>query len=125
VQLVVRDVDVSGPWYCRVLGLEQFVTGRTQAGAYAGLRHPRGHFVVGMQTATAEQLTRLPPTGIDHLSFAVADLATLEQHRAELAAVGIAVGTIFEEVASHNVRVVDPDGLVVEITAPKPPVTRG
>ena len=120
VQLVVRDVAVSAPWYCEVLGLEQFVTGTTASGTYAGLRHPTARFVIGMQTATAEQAHDLRATTIDHLSFAVADRATLDEMRTTLLARGIAVGEIFEEAVSYNARIHDPDGLVLELSAPKP-----
>ena len=119
VQLVVRDVSVSAPWYCRVLGLEQFVTGTTASGAYAGLRHPTARFVVGMQTATPEQANDLHATAIDHLSFSVPDRATLDQMRADLLALGVSIGDVFEEVASYNARIVDPDGLILELSAPQ------
>ena len=119
VQLVVRDVAVSAPWYCTVLGLEQFVEGTTASGPYAGLRHPTARFVIGMQTATPEQSLELHTTGIDHLSFAVADRDTLDRMRADLSARGIVVGDVFEEVVSYNARIHDPDGLVLELSAPK------
>ena len=119
VQLVVRDVSVSAPWYCSVLGLEQFVEGAISSGPYAGLRHPTARFVVGMQTATPEQANDLHATAIDHLSFSVADRATLDQMRADLLALGVSIGDVFEEVASYNARIVDPDGLILELSAPK------
>lgn len=118
-QLVVRDVSVSAPWYCTVLGLEQFVTGNTESGPYAGLRHPTARFVIGMQTATPDQASALHATAIDHLSFAVADRATLDQMRDDLLARGIDVGAVFEEAISYNARIHDPDGLVLELSAPK------
>ena len=119
VQLVVRDVTASAEWYCAVLGLEQFVSGGTGSGPYVGLRHPTARFVVGMQTATPEQAERLGATAIDHLSFSVADRETLERMRAELSAGGIEVSEILEEVLSYNVQIVDPNGLVLELSAPK------
>ena len=120
VQLVVRDVALSAPWYCDVLGLEQFVTGTTSSGAYAGLRHPTARFVIGMQTATPDQARDLRATAIDHLSFAVADRATLDEMRATLLERGVDIGEVFEEAVSYNVRIRDPDGLVLELSAPKP-----
>ena len=120
VQLVVRDVAVSAAWYCEVLGLEQFVTGTTASGPYAGLRHPTARFVIGMQTATAEQADDLRATTIDHLSFAVTDRAALDEMRTSLLDKGIAVGDVFEEAVSYNARIHDPDGLVLELSAPKP-----
>jgi len=119
VQLVVRDVPASAEWYCAVLGLEQFVSGVTDSGPYAGLRHPTARFVVGMQTATPEQAEQLGAIAIDHLSFSVADRQTLDRMRAELTASGIEVSAVLEEVLSYNVQIVDPNGLVLELSAPK------
>ncbi len=119
VQLVVRDVAVSATWYCQVLGLEQFVAGSIESGPYAGLRHPTARFVIGMQTAAPEQVPRLSSTAIDHLSFAVADRATLDRVRTELLGRGVEIGAVFEEAVSYNLRVRDPDGLMLELTAPK------
>jgi catechol 2,3-dioxygenase-like lactoylglutathione lyase family enzyme len=121
VQLVVRDVPASTEWYCTVLGLEQFVSGVTDSGPYAGLQHPTARFVVGMQTATPEQAEQLGAPAIDHLSFSVADRETLERMRAELCARDIAVSAILEEAQSYNVQIVDPNGLVLELSAPKRP----
>jgi catechol 2,3-dioxygenase-like lactoylglutathione lyase family enzyme len=120
VQLVVRDVATSAPWYCAVLGLEQFVRGTIASGPYAGLRHPTARFVIGMQTATPEQANDLRATAIDHLSFALEDRAALDAQRETLLARGIDVGDVFEDAVSYNARLRDPDGLVVELTAPKP-----
>ena len=119
VQLVVRDVATSSAWYCTVLGLEQFVSGEIDSGPYAGLRHPTARFVIGMQTATPDQALHLDATAIDHLSFSVADRATLDRMRCELSAGGIDVGDVFEEAFSYNVRIIDPDGLVLELSAPR------
>jgi glyoxylase I family protein len=118
-QLVVRDVAVSAPWYCSVLGLEQFVEGTISSGPYAGLRHPTARFVIGMQTATPEQARELRATAIDHLSFAVSNRAALDEMRADLLARGVEIGEVFEEATSYNARIRDPDGLVLELSAPK------
>ena len=118
VQLVVRNVTRSAAWYEVVLGATRFVEGTIDSGPYAALRHPAG-FVVGMQTATPDQAARLPGAAIDHLSFALPDLASLEAERTRIVTAGIAAGEIFDEAVSHNVRLVDPDGTVVELTAPK------
>lgn len=119
VQLVVRDVDASLAWYARVLGMVELVRGETATGPYAALRHPEAGFVVGMQRATEAQLPGLASSALDHLSFAVADRDALERHCAALRAAGIDVGDIFDEAVSHNARLRDPDGLVVELTAPR------
>jgi len=118
-QLVVRDVAASSAWYCTTLGLEQFVEGTISSGPYVGLRHPEAKFVIGLQAATSEQAATLVSSAIEHLSFAVADRFMLETMRDSLLAHGVAVGPIFEEQVSYNARLTDPDGLVLELTAPK------
>ncbi len=119
VQLIVRDVATSATWYCDVLGLEQFVQGNIDSGPYVGLRHPQANFVIGLQTTTPEQQPGLGSTAIEHLSFAVADRSTLVEMRDALALRGIDIGHLFEEAVSYNVRLRDPDGLVLELSAPK------
>ena len=119
VQLVVRDIDASATWYGVVLGLQEFTRGSFDGGEYVGLRSPTGRFVVGLQTTPATNTDASGAPMINHLSFAVENLADLEQHRTDIVAAGIAAGAVFEEAASWNARFCDPDGLVVELTAPK------
>lgn len=117
MQLVVSDVATSARWYRDVLGLEQFVAGEIPGGgAYAGLRHPTGSFVIGLQDGGAKGQVAM----IDHVSFGVGSVEELEQWRIDLLGKGFAVTEIFEEQVSFNARVTDPDGLRVEVTAPKP-----
>jgi catechol 2,3-dioxygenase-like lactoylglutathione lyase family enzyme len=61
----------------------------------------------------------LRASAIDHLSFSVSDRAALDQMRAGLLARGVEIGNVFEEAASYNARIRDPDGLVLELSAPK------
>lgn len=119
LQLVVTDLDASLAFYARVLGMLEFVRGETTSGAYGALRHPEAGFVIGMQVATEVQLPGLASSAVDHLSFALADRGALESWRDGLVASGIEVGEIFDEAVSHNVRLRDPDGLVLELTAPR------
>ena len=120
LQLIVRDVAVSARWYCDALGLEEFTSGTIDSGPYVGLRHRTARFVIGMQTATPAEAERLGAGSIEHLSFAVADRATLDTMRAGLLSRGIDVSEVFEEAVSYNARLRDPDGLILELTTPKP-----
>jgi catechol 2,3-dioxygenase-like lactoylglutathione lyase family enzyme len=119
LQLVVRDVDVSAAWYRTVLGLDELTRGVIDSGPFVALRHPTAHFVIGMQTATPAQLPLLGGSSVDHLSFAVTDRRALDETREALRVAGIEVGELFEEAVSVNVRLRDPDGTVIELTAPK------
>jgi catechol 2,3-dioxygenase-like lactoylglutathione lyase family enzyme len=120
VQLIVGDVGKSADWYGRALGMEQFTSGTFAGGEYAGLRSRTGGFVIGLQSARPDQSASPAAGSIEHLSFAVADRATLERMRDELDTNGVDVGEIFEEAISWNLRMADPDGLQIELTAPKP-----
>ena len=116
MQLVVTDVAASARWYRDVLGLEQFVAGALPGGgAYAGLRHPTASFVIGLQDGGAQGQAAM----IDHVSFSVGSIAELEKWRIGLLDRGFAVSDLIEEEASFNARLMDPDGLSIEITAPK------
>lgn len=119
LQLVVTDLDRSARWYTAALGVVEFARGELADGAYVALRHPEAGFVIGMQTATPEQRPGLGSSAIDHLSFGVADREALERVRAVMLDAAIDAGPIFDEAVSHNCRLRDPDGLVVELTAPK------
>ncbi len=117
MQLVVTDVPASARWYCEVLGLVQFVAGEIPSGgAYAGLKHPTESFVIGLQDGGAKGQVAM----IDHVSFSVGSIAELEKWRTGLLGRGFVVTDIFEEAASFNARVMDPDGLSIEVTSPKP-----
>jgi len=117
VQLVVSDVGKSADWYQRALGMEELTRGTFAGGDYAALRSRSGRFVIGLQSDRPAS----PAAGsIEHLSFAVADHDALIQAREQLLADGIEVGEVFEEAASWNMRMPDPDGLLIELTAAKP-----
>ena len=127
MQLLASDVDVSAAWFQLVLGMEELGRGPLAdgAGRYVALRHPTAKFVIGIQTATDDERPGIRAGAVEHLSFAVTDLATLEARRAELEAAGVDVDPIHDEAASHNLRMHSPDGLVVELTTPRArPTTR-
>ena len=122
MQLLATDVDASGDWFRLVLGMEELGRGPLNdgtGGRYVALRHPTAKFVIGIQTATDDERPGIRAGAVEHLSFAVADLATLQARRAELEAAGVDVDPIHDEAASHNVRMHSPDGLVVELTTPR------
>lgn len=119
VQLIVDDVDASAGWYARALELEEFTRGTFAGGAYAALRSRTGGFVIGLQSASPERPASPAAGSVEHLSFAVADLDALHAARAALTAAGIDAGEVFEEAVSWNLRLTDPDGLTIELSAPK------
>jgi catechol 2,3-dioxygenase-like lactoylglutathione lyase family enzyme len=121
MQLLATDVEASAAWFQLVLGMDELGRGPLAdgVGRYVALRHPTAKFVIGIQTATDDERPGIRAGAVEHLSFAVADLATLETRRSDLAAAGIDVDPIHDEAASHNVRMRSPDGLIVELTTPR------
>ncbi|MCU1391739.1 MAG: hypothetical protein JWM34_167 [Ilumatobacteraceae bacterium] len=114
MQLVVADIDATVEWYGKVLGMECFQRGTYSGGDYAALRSSTGRFVIGLQTDGGSGSAM-----INHLSFAVEDLADLHRQRDAIVAAGIESTDLIEEAASWNFRFCDPDGLMVELTASK------
>jgi catechol 2,3-dioxygenase-like lactoylglutathione lyase family enzyme len=118
IQLTVRDVPSAARWFADVLELRPFTRGDIASGPYVALRHPAAGFVIGLHTDDGSR----GPAGrgpVDHIAFAVADLAALRAWHARVTALGHAPGEIFDEALSHNSRITAPGGLVVELTAPR------
>ena len=120
VRLELSDHAQFGPGVRWVLSMydperKEVVKG-FDGGEYVGLRHRAGGFVVGLQTGTTAGQAAM----IDHLSFAVGSHDELLEHRSSALASGLEAGAVLEEAASWNVRLRDPDGLAVELTAAKP-----
>jgi glyoxylase I family protein len=96
----LSDVDVSVAWYCRVLGAKDVWRGRNdeiEGGPFTPLR-----------------------TGLDHLSFAVADDAALNAWSRYLDAIGIAHDPIDDRGTVVSMTLKDPDGIALEFYLLRP-----
>jgi len=92
VELSVSDLDASVAWYCRVLGAKDVWRGRNdQGGPFTPLR-----------------------TGLDHLSFAVADEAALRAWSQYLDDLGIERDPIDDRGSVVSMTLKDPDGIALE-----------
>lgn len=113
VQLVVDDVATCRSWWTQALGLE--VLYEDENAPVAALRNRPGRFVV--------VLSARPPGSagagdrLDHLAFAVPDRATLDGWVAHLDELGIEHPGVTDELGSHSLQLVDPDGTRVELVA--------
>ena len=121
VAITVTDLDRSTAWYTRLLGSEPVLdeaetTGNFHHTVYAldggqlfGLHtHPTS------PTATFDE----HQTGLDHVSFGLADRGELAKWEARLNELGITNGGIVDAHYGSGVSFRDPDGIALEFFAP-------
>jgi glyoxylase I family protein len=120
VAVTVTDLDVSRPWYQRLVGAEPALDEDTDGGF---------HHTVFLVGDTLLGLHQHPDTagddtfegtrvGLDHIAFACADrnaLATWQQRLDEL---GIEHGGIVDAHYGSGLSFRDPDGIALEFFAP-------
>jgi catechol 2,3-dioxygenase-like lactoylglutathione lyase family enzyme len=112
VQLLVSDVQASQAWYATALGLTKFA-GSAEAG-YVAMSGAGGRLAVVL--SPRPDGIGAPP-GVDHLAFAVADVARLQAWAERLTAAGIQHGGLVESGEGTSVHLTDPDGLHLELIA--------
>ena len=120
VTLPVADVERSRQWYARVFGLEmlpaatQQVHGATDAGAEeVTMVHPSVSIEVVLRH---DPLRARALAGFDAFSFAVGTIEDLDALVERLDAQSVAHGAPTASSTGVHVDVVDPDGLVVQLT---------
>ena len=120
VALTVRDLAVSVPWYQRLIGSDPVLDEDTD---------PDMHHVVWLVGGTLFGLhqhgTKAPAegfseyrVGLDHVSFALPDRATLEQWQQRLDELGVAHGGIKDAHYGSGLSFRDPDGIALELFCP-------
>ena len=127
VRLTVRDIDVSRAFYDAVFGFD--VAYELPADADEQTRDQLGFLFGGVIYQFAGGLLGLRPVapgddefhedraGLDHVAFAVADAAALEQAVDVLEGLGIAHGGIKDLGAMSILEFRDPDNIALELTA--------
>jgi catechol 2,3-dioxygenase-like lactoylglutathione lyase family enzyme len=117
--LTVTDVDRSIAWYTNVLGLHLVAPTQRPGIKGALLVHPASGLIVGLAQHDAgnggafDELS----TGLDHLSFAVADRDALVAWERHLAERGVPYSEI-QDVPYGSVLVLrDPDNIQLELFA--------
>jgi catechol 2,3-dioxygenase-like lactoylglutathione lyase family enzyme len=118
VELSVRDLNVSAAWYMELLGMRRVFDDRNDERGLSAcaLRDPVSGIILALtqhDAGTGEPFDAARP-GLDHVAFAVADRAELQQWQHRLAGMG-ADYTPLEE-WSHGAAVTarDPDGIAIE-----------
>jgi catechol 2,3-dioxygenase-like lactoylglutathione lyase family enzyme len=122
VALRLPDPEAGAEFYRRVLGLWE--TGRDDvSGAVCLSVLPRDAVTVSHHDIVLYEAERAE---VDHIGFAVSEASDLESAADTLRERGAKVEGPgeFEAVDGRAVRVRDPDGVRIELVAPKPPVLR-
>ena len=118
VELSVTDADASTAWYCRVLGAKEVWRGRNDQGGYraCAIREPETWTVLAFTQHDRIEGGPFTPlrTGLDHLSFAVADEPALRAWSRHLDELGIAHDPIDDRGAVVSMTLKDPDGIALE-----------
>jgi glyoxylase I family protein len=126
IRLTVTDIDRSRAFYDAVLGLP--VAFELPAGADEATREQLSFLFGGVIYQLGDSLFGLRPvggdtfdedrTGLDHVSFAVADRAALDRAVAVLDERGVRHGGIKDIGAGWILEFRDPDNIALELFAP-------
>jgi glyoxylase I family protein len=120
VALTVTDIEISRPWYENLIGSPPVIDEDT------GLFH-HAVWLLGGQTLVgihqfpdphgSDPFDERKP-GMDHLAFACADRAELEEWASKLNELGIANGGIVDASYGSGLSFRDPDNISLEFFAP-------
>jgi catechol-2,3-dioxygenase len=121
VALTVRDLSVSAPWYQRLLDGQPVLDEDTDPDFHHTVYLIGGGMLFGLH----QHKTPAPPesfseyrVGLDHVGFACANRAQLEEWARRLDELGIDHGGIKDATYGSGVSFRDPDGIALEFFAP-------
>jgi catechol-2,3-dioxygenase len=121
VAVTVRDIDVSSPWYRRLLGADPL----TDEHDDAGYRHQVWLLGSGTVFGIHQHDHQAPDekfseqrVGLDHIGFGCANRAELESWVGRLGELGIEHGGIVDAPYGSGLSFRDPDGIALELFAP-------
>ena len=130
VRLTVRDIDASRAFYDSVFGFDVAFelppnpdeeTKEALAFLFGGVIYSFGGGLLGLRpVAPGDDRFHEDRTGLDHLSFTVADVAALEDAVKVLDELGIAHEGIKDlgEAGTAILEFRDPDNIALELSAP-------
>jgi catechol-2,3-dioxygenase len=119
VAVTVSDLDVSVPWYTRLLGSEPVLDEDT--GPFRHVVYLVGSTLFGLHSfpdlRSTERFDERRP-GLDHVAFGCEDRTELEKWVARLDELGIAHGGIVDAHYGSGLSFRDPDNIALELFAP-------
>jgi glyoxylase I family protein len=122
VELSVRDLERSVAWYTRLLNARDVWRGDSdEYGITAcAIYEPNSRMVFAFTQHNEQEPEPFSPRrpGLDHVSFGVADRATLEAWVAWLDELGIEHSPIQDDHTPPSVTFRDPDGIALELSYP-------
>jgi glyoxylase I family protein len=127
VRLTVKDIDVSKKFYDDVFALPIAVqlppdadeeTKQQMAFLFGGVIYQLGNSLLGLRPVASDSFDE-DKTGLDHVAFAVADQAAIEEAAAHLDSLGIDHEGVKDIGQGWILEFRDPDNIALEIFAPK------
>jgi len=129
VALTVTDLEISRPWYERLLGMKPVLDEHVPAlrDHHKGFDHVvfvlSDGFILALHAHDAtdpdHSFDEFRP-GLDHISFACADRNEVERWQERLEELGIKHGGVAEDSNGFGLSFRDPDGIALEFWAPSP-----
>ncbi len=119
VDLTVRNPRGSARWYHEVLGFAILEELEDNGHTMVLMQHPatRMTFCLGCHPRSPRDLFDERRTGLDHLSFLVADRAGLVAWQARLDALGVEHTPVQDVQYGHVLAFRDPDNIALELFA--------
>ncbi len=119
VALTVQDLDVSRPWYQRLIGAEPVLDEPTDGGFHHTV-FLVGQTLIGLHEhpdASSGTFSELR-AGLDHVAFGCPDRDALEEWAGRLDDLGIDHAGIVDAPYGSGLSFRDPDGIALEFFAP-------
>ncbi|MDP9165574.1 MAG: VOC family protein [Actinomycetota bacterium] len=121
VALTVRDLSVSAPWYRQLIGVDPVIDEDTDAGYRHVVYALPGDTLLGLHqhtTSAPDEPFSEFRVGLDHVAFACASHAQLQEWVDRLDELDIAHGGIVDATYGSGLSFRDPDGSALEFFAP-------
>ncbi|MGP8060337.1 MAG: VOC family protein [Acidimicrobiales bacterium] len=127
LSLTVRNLRISETWYRELFGLERVTDDRHPRFDTVVLRDPSSHMVISLRKHHGAGTARFDEsrTGLDHVSFGVADRATLEGWEKRLKEFDVEHSPITETPFGAVLVFRDPDHIQLEFTCAKEDAEKG